>query len=304
MDYDVAVYLGSLPKIKNHNLKVQVMRAFAQGARAAGARVIEQTERKLVSARLAVMIGWVGMDFSGPHIYFRKDVIEHQRRTGGRVMPIDGSCFKFTTQGDLWLRYSLDSVFYDSGFYANQGSNSDHWNQVSQTLGIKLEPWRSSGDHILICLQRDSGWNAKGFDQAVWLKKTIKQIRSVSNRPIVIRPHPATKDPLEISVTSKDNIQVINSLSTTLEQNIQGAHAAVFFNSSSSVAAVLAGVPIFVSDPGAVTNAVANHDLGLIENPEMPAREQWLYDLAGCHWTMDHSRRGDIYRHFSPHLPA
>lgn len=305
MDYDVAVYLGSLPKIKNHNLKVQVMLAFAEGARKSGARVLEQYDRKLVSARLAVMIGWVGMNFSGPHIYFRRDIIEHQQKIGGRVMPIDGSCFKFTNQGDLWLRYSLDNVFYNRGFYANQRSNIDHWNEISRSLEIQLKPWRTNGDHVLICLQRDSGWNAKGFDQAVWLRKTIKQIRSVSSRPIMIRPHPATKKTLIIDeLANKENISIIDSQTTSLEQNIQGAHAAVFFNSSSSVAAVLAGVPVFVSDDDAVTDTVANHNLALIENPEMPAREQWLYDLAACHWTMEHSRRGDIYRHFAPHLPA
>ena len=31
-DYDVVVYLNTLPKIKNHNIKVQVMRAFGEGA--------------------------------------------------------------------------------------------------------------------------------------------------------------------------------------------------------------------------------------------------------------------------------
>ena len=38
--YDVQVCLGSLPKIQNRNLKVQIMRAFAEGAERAGARTI------------------------------------------------------------------------------------------------------------------------------------------------------------------------------------------------------------------------------------------------------------------------
>lgn len=303
MDYDVAVYLGSLPKIKNHNLKVQVMQAFTEGARCAGAKVIEQHERTLVSARLAVMIGWVGMNFSGPHIYFRRDIIEHQRQIGGRVMPIDGSCFKFTSQGDLWLRYSLDNVFYNSGFYANQDTSDEHWRQIQQSLGIRMEPWRSSGQHILICLQRDSGWNAKGFDQDQWLRKTVKKIRQHSSRPIVIRPHPASKN-LITDILSKENISISDSKNRTLTQDLDRCHAAVFFNSSSSVAAAIAGVPVFVTDDGAVTAQIANRDIEMIERPAMPSREQWIHDLSSAHWTMEHSRRGNIYRHFLPYLPA
>ena len=47
-DYDVVVYLGTLPKIKNHNIKVQVMRAFGEGAARCGVRcwltIIYKTE--------------------------------------------------------------------------------------------------------------------------------------------------------------------------------------------------------------------------------------------------------------------
>lgn len=303
-DYDVAVYLGSLPKIKNHNLKVQIMRAFGEGAKHAGARVLVTEDRQLVNARLAVMIGWIGMNFSGPHIYFRRDIVEHQTRTGGRVMPIDGSCFKFSNDGNRWLRYSLDDVFYNSGVYANKNSDSTHWNQIQSTLNLNLEPWRSSGDHILICLQRDSGWNAKGFDQPEWLNKTIKIIRSQCDRPIVIRPHPANKIDWNRHVRDFANIKIENSLTVELEHNITNAHACVFFNSSSSVASILAGIPVFVSDNSAVTWNVANHSTRSINNPVMPEREQWLYDLAGCHWTMEQSRNGDIYRHFEPYLPT
>ena len=303
-DYDVAVYLGSLPKIKNHNLKVQIMRAFAEGAAKVGARTVVQESRELVNARLAVILGWVGMNFSGPHIYFRQDIINHQHTIGGRVMPIDGSCFKFSSQGDLWLRYSLDSVFYNQGFYANAGANGSKWGAVSKSLGLTLEPWRTKGNHVLICLQRDSGWNAKGFDQTIWLEKTLKIIRSQSSRPIVIRPHPANKVDWNPLLRKYANISISNSVQRSLHDDVRNAHCGVFYNSSSSVASVLAGVPVFVSDESAVTYAVANLNTRDIENPAMPDRTQWLNELAACHWTMEHSLTGDIYNHFLPHLPS
>jgi len=305
-DYDVAVYMGSLPKIANHNLKVQLMEAFAEGASKHGAKVfLGDLSRKLVNAKLAVMIGWIGMNFSGPHIYFRRDIVEHQKRIGGRVMPIDGSCFKFSKEGNMWLRYSLDDVFYDTGEYANIGADDSHWRQISKTLDIRCDPWRQQGDHILICLQRDSGWNAKGFDQNSWLLKTIKIIQSRSNRKIKIRPHPATlKTNWNKICGDYNNLEVVNSATSSLQENLQGAHCAVFYNSSSSVAAVLAGIPVFVSDPSAVTWQVANQNIKNIENPVMPDRTQWLNELSACHWTIEQSRQGDIYKNFKPFLPS
>jgi len=301
--YDVQVCLGSLPKIQNRNLKVQIMRAFAEGAERAGAKVIVTEDRSFQNARLAVMIGWVGMNFSGPHIYYRRDLIEHQKRIGGKIMSIDGSCFKFSHSGDMWLRYSLDSVFYNEGNYANHNSTSKHWMDVSKSLNLQLKPWRTRGDHVLICLQRDSGWNAKGFDQQAWLNKTVKRVRKFTERPIRIRPHPANKINWTRITKQFSDVILTNSDSINLEQDIQNAWAGIFYNSSSSVAAVLEGVPVFVSEPGAVTWDVANHSTKNINDPAMPDRHQWLWNLSQAHWTIHQSRNGDIYRHFEQYLP-
>jgi hypothetical protein len=78
----------------------------------------------------------------------------------------------------------------------------------------------------------------------------------------------------------------------------------VFFNSSSCVASVLAGVPVFASDPDCVAWSVANADLAQIEKPLTPAREQWLWNLSAAHWTDEESKSGEIYRKFQPFLPA
>lgn len=303
-EYDVAVYLGTLPKIQNHNLKVQIMKAFAEGAQSVGARVWIGPERQLQNARLAVMIGWIGMNFSGPHIYFRRDIVEHQKKIGGRVMPIDGSCFKFGIDGNKWLRYSLDSVFYNTGEYANKNCNTSRWDMIRTTMNLQLKPWRTDGDHILVCLQRDSGWNAKGFDQAGWVTKTIKIIRSQTDRPVLIRPHPANKIDWGFLNKKFENVFASDSKIRTLEEDLTNAWAAVFYNSSSSVAAILNGIPAYVSDSSAVTWQVANHNTRNINDPYMPEREQWLYDLSGCHWTIEQSRNGEIYKHFLPYLPT
>jgi len=294
--HDVVVYASSLPRVADRTRKTEVLEAFAAGAQAQGARVLLQREPQIVTARLAVILGWVGTKIRGAHIQLRRDVIDHQRVSRNLIMPIDGSCFKFVDDHSQFLRYSLDGVFYNRDRYANVNSTAGKWNQIQQVLGLQLQPWRAQGDHVLVCLQRDGGWSMKGTDMTAWTVNTVRRLRELTSRPIVIRAHP--KHRIDLSVLS-DLTGVRQSLhGTDLTQDLAGAWAAVFYNSSASVAAVLAGVPVFATDDDCVARSMANPDLAQIENPCMPAREQWLYDLSAAHWTDAESRSGAIYRHF------
>jgi len=302
--FDVVVYFSSLPRIADHDRKVQIMRAFSEGCKRLGLRVLDQTKLEVVDCKLAVMIGWVGQTFKGPHIHLRNDVINHQRATGNHVMPIDGSCFKFADPQSMYVRYSLDGVFYNQHEYANKNSPPNKWNQIRHDLRMpQMLPWRETGNHILICLQRDGGWNMKGEDLDRWLIMTVKRIRAVSNRPILIRPHP--KRPMTETVNKvKGFPNAYESVKgSTLDRDLEGAWAAVFYNSSSSVAAILKGIPVYVSDDDAVTRQVANTDLSNIDtSPNLPDREQWLWDLAACHWSDEELRQGLVWKHFLPYL--
>ena len=298
--YDVVVYLSSLPRIADRNRKVEVLQAFAQGAQAQGARVLVQSQPQVVDGRLAVILGWVGTKIRGPHIQLRQNVIDYQRRNGQHVMPIDASCFKFVDVDSYFLRYSLDGVFYNTNNYANSNTDNSKWQQIQQRFNLSLSPWRTQGTHVLVCLQRDGGWSMKGTDMAAWTRQTVHRLRSITNRPIVIRPHPKHKINLS-ELTSLPGVSESGNGSTLL-QDLSNAWAAVFCNSSSSVAAALAGIPVFADDDDCVAWAVANKDLSQIESPVMPDRTQWLNDLSAAHWTDEESRRGLIYQRFVKHL--
>lgn len=297
--YDVAVYLSSLPRIADRNRKVEVLRAFAAGAQAAGANVIIQDQFKTVPAKLGVILGWVGDKITGPHIQLRRDAIALQQQTGQKIMSIDGSCFKFADPTSIFLRYSLDGVYYNTNNYANENSNIDKWNLVKNRLNLDLQPWRKSGNHILVCGQRDGGWSMKGVDMPAWTLETVKQIRQYTDRPIVVRPHP--RNPLDPKMF-KQFANVTMSRNATLQQDLHNAWASVFFNSSSCVASVLAGVPVFAADPDCVAWDVANSNLSQIEQPIMLERNQWLWDLSSAHWTDEESKAGLIYTKFKKFL--
>jgi len=298
--HDVVVYLSSLPRIADRNRKTEVLRAMAQGAKSLGLKTLLQSTHQVVPARLAVILGWVGTTIRGAHIQLRQDVIDHQRHSGHKVLAIDGSCFKFADPDNVFLRYSLDGVYYGRSNYANANSTDHKWQIIATRLGLRLQPWRDAGKHILVCLQRDGGWSMKGLDINQWVRDTVRQIRQHSHRPILIRPHP--KAPLDLTdLISQPDIYV-SSPDSTLAQDLDGAWASVFFNSSSCVASVLAGVPVFASDDDCVAWAVANHDLAQIEQPNLCDREQWLWDLSAAHWCDDESRSGHVVERFRPWL--
>ena len=307
---DCVVYISSVANARNHKntRKIECLESFAQGVRASGGSVVVEWENRYTPSRLAVMLGWATTNTGGRNISLRQQIIAEQRRTGNHTMCIDASCWKYVDNNSNYLRYSIGGPFYDRAEYANQNSDDSKWIEISQRLGIKLKPIKTKKDgHILICMQRDGGFAMKSLNPMVWLKEKIQQIRSISNRQIHIRPHPGQYDMNQFAAyTSKQgqrqNIVVIEPNQSRLVDNLQGAHSAVVFNSSASVAAVCEGVPVFADDSSCVSWSLANHDILKIETPAAFERQQWINDLASAHWSDEDASQGRVYQKFLPYL--
>jgi hypothetical protein len=306
---DCVVYISSVANVKKHSRKSQCLESFATGVANSGGTVHVERDYVYTPSRLAVMLGWATTNTGGPNITLRKQVIAEQRLRGYQTMCIDASCWKYIDDGSRYLRYSLGGPFYDRAEYANRDSNSSKWDEINRVLDIKLQPPQTNPHgHILICMQRDGGFSMKSLNPLEWLNEKIQEIQKHSPRPIVIRPHPGDYRPDEFYKWRKrqdkndHSIMVADPLTTQLADNLNGAHAAVFFNSSASVAAVCAGIPVFVDDVSCVAWNVANHDISQIESPAVFEREQWLHDLAAAHWSDQDAQAGLIWQKFLPYL--
>ena len=305
---DCVVYISSVANPRKHTRKIQCLESFAQGVRASGDSVVLEWEHKYTPSRLAVMLGWATTNTGGRNITLRKQIIADQRRFGNHTMCIDASCWKYLDLGSTYLRYSIGGPFYDRAEYANRNSDAVKWQEISQQLAVSLQPIQhNEHGHILICMQRDGGFAMKALNPMDWLKIKVKQIRAVTDRPIHIRPHPGQYDMRDfVDYTGwwgqKHKITVIEPTESRLVDNLINAHSAVFFNSSASVAAACAGIPVFADDESCVSWAVANHDITELETPKEFSREQWIYDLAAAHWSDADARTGRIYQKFQPYL--
>lgn len=302
---DVVVYVSSIANPRKHSRKIQCLESFAQGVRTCGDTVHVEWDYRYTPSRLAVMLGWATTNTGGKNITLRKQIIAEQQRRGFNTMCVDASCFKYLDDHGSYLRYSLGGPFYDKANYGNQGATDRKWTQISAHLGIELKPQvpRKKGC-ILICMQRDGGFAMKTLDPMEWLRNKITDIRRYTSRAIEIRPHPGwwQKEKFAEFSNPRFNVTVVDPTQSSLPNNLLQAKAAVFFNSSASVAAVCEGIPIFADDSSCVSWSMANQDISQIEHGQMFDRSQWINELAAAHWSDQESARGDIYQHFRQFL--
>jgi len=299
---NVAVYHLSVPKKYNAE-KTQMLQFFAQGVRACGDRVIDVVNYDPVISDVGVIQGWVTDKISSPHLNLRNSVIQQQLTQQRYVATADSNLFLYAnTKNSLhYLRYSFNDVFPGTGIYCDSTLDPDRWNSIRQDLGIDLRDYRSNGNHILICLQRNGGWSMGSYSVADWLEQTLVKLRQHTNRPIVVRPHPGDKKAavyLKPLQAQQSRLRFSLSANNTLEHDLKGCWAVINHNSSPAVAAAIEGYPVFVTDHNrSQCKEIANTDLAMIERPNFPDRTAWIQRLAMSHWKFDELKSGQAWAH-------
>lgn len=305
--FKVVAYSAGIPPGNKNPEKPLILQNFIQGVNASGDQGILHPGMTALPCDVALVQGFVhehGKD--APHLRLRKEVIDLQKKNNNRSLIVDSNLFLYRDPRNSrnYLRYSFDGVFPTTGFYFDTIVDSQRWKKVSRDLGIELKPWRTNGNHILICLQRNGGWSMGNIDVQEWAISTINEIRKHSDRPIVIRAHPGDKaareylDPRNPKCKIKFSKSVRLSNNINLVDDLKDCWAAVNYNSSPVVGAAIEGVPIFVCDPSKSQCAeIANTDLSKIENPSIPDRQQWVERLSMFHWNFDELRSGECWKH-------
>ena len=301
----VAYYAGIPPN--NSNLeKPQILDYFCQGVIASGDSAIAHREMSVLDCDVALIQGFVHDDGKQlPHLKLRKSAIDRQKKNNKRSLVVDSNLFLYVDKKNPlhYLRYSFDGVFPTTGFYFDQDIDPARWNKISKDLNLNLKPWRNSGNHILLCLQRNGGWSMGGISSIDWMNKTINDIRKYSNRPIVVRAHPGDKKIKSILKINHKNVSL--STKENLVDDFRGAWATVVYNSSPSVASIIEGVPAFLTDSvpqHSQSFDVANTNISNIENPAILDRQSWIEKLSMCHWNFNELRSGEAWNFFKKYI--
>ena len=293
-------YIAGVPPSTKNSGKREILTRFADGVALLGDQAVKHTGFNIMPADVAVIQGWTHeQGKSAPHLTLRQQVIDAQRSTGTRLLVIDSNLFNYKQKDHPanYLRYSFDGVFPTTGNYFDQIVDPARWQQISQDLDVPLQPWRTHGDHILICTQRQGGWSMKGLSVMSWLNQTVEQIRKYSNRPIRVRAHPGDKQAK--TYLSQDPRWTI-STNPGLKDDLHNAWAVITYNSSPGVAGAIEGIPVFVTDPvpqNSQAHAVANTDLSQLETPKTFERQAWVERLAMSHWNFAELSNGRAWQH-------
>jgi len=296
----VAYYNGIPPNNSNPE-KPLILDNFLTGVQAAGDNAVAHRAMNVVDCDVAFIQGFVHEHGkSAPHLQLRRNAVEHQKNSGKRSLIVDSNLFLYADPGNTrsYLRYSFDGIFPTTGFYFDTEVNPIRWQKISANLNISLKPYRTTGNHILICCQRNGGWSMKGVPVQIWLDETIAKIRSFSDRPIVVRPHPGDKKWRNYLRITQPNV----TLSTRhIREDLQNAWATVLHNSSPAVASAIEGIPVFLTDPNpefSQAAEVSNTNLKRLEDPKMFDRQAWVEKLSMCHWNFDELRSGEAWQFF------
>ena len=301
----VAYYAGIPPN--NSNLeKPLILDYFCQGVIAVGDTAVAHKEMSVLDCDVALIQGFVHNDGKQmPHLNLRKSAIDRQHKNGKRSLVVDSNLFLYVNKTNPlhYLRYSFDGVFPTTGFYFDKDIDPARWAKISRDLNLNLKPWRTSGNHILLCLQRNGGWSMRGLDVIQWMNLTLASIRKYSNRPIIVRAHQGDKKIKCILKINHKNVSL--STKENLVDDLRGAWATVVYNSSPSVASIIEGVPAFLTDnipQHSQSFDVANTNISSIENPIMPDRQAWIERLAMCHWNFDELKSGEAWQFFKKYI--
>lgn len=299
-------YLSSLPAHINGEEKINALTYFAEGASKCGD--IASTTRSQIyeSCDVGAIIG-NAFDANPSkvklsHYKVRKMVMDTQTSLGKYWLSVDSNVFIYKNKLNphRYLRYSFNGVFPATGIYCNETPGDENWNNIKRDYNMDLAPWRKNGNHILITLQRPMGWSMRGYNLMQWLNETFTKIRTHSDRPIIIRWHPGDWKNINLYMPMlKQYKAIISPQDRHITQDLVDCWALVCHNSTPSAVAPIEGIPSFITDDPSYSQGgdVANTDFSLLENPNLPDREQWIKKLAQCHWSFADLRSGRCWAH-------
>jgi hypothetical protein len=298
----VVAYLAGVPPSQKVSHKTELLKKFISGVQLCNDRGIAHPHNSLLPCNLAVVQGWVHEGSArSPHLMFRKQIVDYQKKVKQHTLLVDSNLFNYKDKDHPihYSRYSLDGVFPTTGNYMWDNPDPQRWQQISRDLGIYLKDWRTAGNHILICTQRNGGWSMKGLSVPDWLEQTVIELRKYTDRPIIVRGHPGDKKAKDY-LKSKPGKYVVSTNPSILD-DLKNAWATITYNSSPGVASSIEGIPTFITDPNPVISQaydVGNYDLSKIENPELKERQQWVEKISMCHWHFGELEDGSAWRHF------
>ena len=224
-------------------------------------------------------------------------VWSHYRSLGRPVIIIDvGALYR----GETW-KIAINSITA-TGYYGHT-ENLD-WDRPRK-LGISLAINVSRNPRIVIAAQHARSQQVVGLvSMEGWVVDQVQRLRAVTDRPIVVRPHP--RSPLNLAglvhLPQDVIIEPQQKIANTYDSyNLAfDCHAMVNHNSGPGIQAALAGTrPIVDSTSLAHAVSITHADL---DRPYNQDRDQWLVEICHTEYTVEEIQQALWLRRLSCQL--
>jgi hypothetical protein len=253
-----------------------VLSAFLDGCAGRGISTIEES----LDADVAVIWSVLWHGRMAPN----QAVWNHYRSLGRPVVIIDvGALYR----GNTW-KIAVNNITAD-GYYGHT-QNLD-WDRPRR-LGISMALNFSTNPRIIIAAQHSRSLQvAELISQEHWIMQQVEQLRTVTDRPIVVRPHPRCALDLTMLapyITIERPQKIANSYDS---YNLAfDCHAMVNYNSGPGIQAALAGTRPIV-DSSSLAHPVSIK-LADIDQPYAVDRDQWLVEICHTEYTANEIAQG------------
>jgi hypothetical protein len=247
---------------------------------------------------LAVIQGWnKNNGYSSPHNAFREKIIDHQFKQNKHVLTVDGNIFNYKSK-NVFFRYSIDGIFANTGYYFDDKIDPKRWQHIREVTGCNLKPWRKNGEHVLVLLQKDSGWTMNDVTNVKIIQKTISDVRAHTDRKIIIRVHPSDINKIEKYSRVANELGAEVSKNANITEDLKNAWCSMTYNSSPGAVSVIEGIPIFIMDSNwkrSPAAEVGNINIRDIENPSMFDRQPWIEKISMSHFSVRDIKDGLLW---------
>jgi hypothetical protein len=151
-------------------------------------------------------------------------------------------------------------------------------------LGVELNPWRTEGDHILVCPNRSFGVGEQVMHPD-WGQRCAERLRKHTKRPVRVRWHPGNDAPKR-----------------ALSEDLKGAWAVVVWSSSVALHALAGGIPTFIEAPWQVVKGAGAS--GSVDDPLVPDRLPAFERMAWAQYTCAEIESGYPFQSFRELIAA
>lgn len=213
-----------------------------------------------------------------------QQVYEHYRAQNKPVIIIEvGALYRGTT----W-KIAVNNITAE-GYYGHH-VNLDQ--DRPRKLGVSLADLPHAEPHIIIAAQHHASLQVADIvSMESWITDRVTQLQAVTDRPIIIRPHPRSRL-AESRLPRGATVQHPRHIDGTYDDFDMhyNCHAVVNHNSGPGIQAAIGGVRPIV-DRSSLAHPVAI-DLQDIDRPYDVDRDQWLTEICHTEYTVEEIRRG------------